>query len=363
MGKENLEQGVNVTKRDYNRIGDAREGMHRLINSFAEDKKAEASIFKIMNLLLIEEPELTMSIIQGSIEAAKEKLGQDRSSGSSATLFYPIETATKLIALKKGVLPEPLSAKSWDVSVLTTMFRLYPKEIVDLAGSNTTSLNLPQRAGHILWMIDQIESIPELQNFIFLEIGASAGLILDGLKNPSRFMDWMKTQGYTVNYGSKTNSTENAVMGLDLVIPTEDWARAVIPGDNLREEVENFMSKFYRSKIIQGDATELDSNIDVINHFKDNSGIAFIYSCSAFYQIPENVRNRIRLSVRTLLDRCGGGYFMLTDFASNMGFPDIPVGSVSWVENHKTEIVSPKILTSGQTLTNWTVILDSDKRQ
>lgn len=361
MGKENLERGLNALQRDYNNLTDAKNGIRRLVNSFAEDKKAEASIFVFIDTLLTEEPDLAMSVIRGSIESAKQKLGQDRSGGSSATLFYPIETATKLIALKKAVLPDPFLSKSWNVSNLKMMFELYSNDIIELSGSNTTSLNLPQRAGHILWMIDQIESIPESQSITFLEIGASAGLILDGLKDPSRFSEWMQEKGYRTDYGQKTKTTKNAVMGLDLVIPGEDWAKAVIPGDALRNEVNDFMSKFSRSKIIQADATKLDSNIDVIEHFDTKENIPFIYSCAAFYQMPETVRNSIRQSAKILLDRLGGGYFMLTDFASNMGFPDIPVGSASWVENHKGEIVSPKIITAGQTLTNWTVVPNSNK--
>lgn len=354
-----IEEQINPS-RDYRNLSDVKDGIRRLTASFTGDQKIDAGMFNLFELALDEDPILTMDMIRGSIEAAEQIIGQDRTSGSSASLFYPIETATRIIALRHKLLKDPLSPKSWDLPTLLTAFGSYSREIIELSGSNTTSLNLPHRAGHILWMIDQIDTIPAYQSLTFLEIGASAGLILDGLKNPSAFLRWMGSNGYQNNYGIKTESVENAVLGVDLVSPSAEWVRAVIPSDSLRDEVSEFVSQFPRSPLLKADATKLNSNSDIMDHFSKNPGIPFIYSCAAFYQMTEDVQHAIRESARMLLKQSGGGYLMITDFAKNMGFPNESFGSASWAENEEGKIVSPKIHTSGQTLTHWEIIPDPD---
>ena len=165
-------------ERDYTRLPDLINGCQRLISGLKEDGD-EPKMYEFMLNALQNQPELVLPMFIGSIELARQNLGQDRKSGSSATLFYPIDAAIRVTAKQKNMLPnrDPLSSGNWTEEDFIRVLTLNSNEIVEAAGNLTTCKNLPQRAAQMMWLIDQTEEIPINEKLAFIEIGASKGLI------------------------------------------------------------------------------------------------------------------------------------------------------------------------------------------
>jgi len=297
-----------------------------------------------------------MPVVRGSIDLAQRKLGQDRRCGSSATLLYPVDAAVRVLAKRLQLLESnPLSASSWDAQKVTAVLKRYPAEVIDLAGSNTTSKNLPQRAAHILWLLDQCPLVQPGQQFSILEIGASGGLILDALKQPKKFQQWMETKGYRSDFAQKSDPIQiNSTIGIDLVKPDLDWLQAVVLEDDLRNETTEFINEFARSHVLVEGATNLARSAEV-NGFlsKKRSAMPVIFSCFVFYQLDEKTRMEVTEQARSLLKQQGGGLLIVSDIAKYRGFPEKAGGCVSWVEDQSGQRVSPRILLSKSTLTEW----------
>ncbi len=341
--------------RDYTRPNDVAQAIERLVAGLKEDGD-EYKMFELMGEVLQQSPGLLMPVVSGSIDLAKQNLGQDRKSGSSATLLYPVDAAVRVIARRLQLLDtDPFSAQNWDVQKITAILRQYPVKIIDLAGNNTTSKNLPQRAAHLLWLLDQCPLIEPGQKLSFLEIGASGGLILDALQQPKKFQQWMSANGYRSDFAQKIDPNKiNSTLGLDLVKPDLDWLQAVILEDDLRDETTQFIYDFVRSQVIAESATNLTRSTEV-NGFlnKNQSAFTIIFSCFVFYQLDDQTRQEVTQQARTLLRQQGGGLLIISDIAKYRGFPDKAGGCVSWVEDQDGRQVSPRILLSKSTLTEW----------
>jgi hypothetical protein len=341
--------------RDYARQNDVAQAIERLVAGLKEDGD-ECRMFECMSEVLQKNPELLMPIVRGSIDLAQRKLGQDRRSGSSATLLYPVDAAVRVIAKRLQLLEaDPLSASSWDAQKVAAVLRRYPAEVIDLAGSNTTSKNLPQRAAHILWLLDQCPLVQPGQQLCLLEIGASGGLILDALKQPKKFQQWMETKGYRSDFAQKTNPIQiNSTLGVDLVQPELDWLQAVILEDDLRDETTEFISEFTRSQVVVEGAANLTRSV-IVDDFlsKNRSALPVIFSCFVFYQLDDKTRLEVTEQARSLLKQQGGGLLIVSDIAKYRGLPDKAGGCVSWVEDQDGQQVSPRILLSKSTLTEW----------
>lgn len=344
-------------KRDYFRSEDVKSGLSRLVAGLKEDGD-EYRMFELMGSVLDTQPDLFMTTVAGSIVEAARRTGQNRRCGSSATLFYPIDAAMRVIAKREGLVAnDPLSAASWTTQAMVTTLESYGQQVVELAGSNTTSKNLPQRAAHILWLIDQTPEITAEQPLAFIEIGASGGLILDGLKNQRSFVTWMKDKGYRYDYGSKESQQPSPAIGLDLVKPSLDWLEALVLEDGQRRETQDFIQVFPRSQVITADARQINNLPEIEALVRSNPGAKpFVYSCFVFYQLPDEVRSAVIQSTRDFLNRLGGGYMLTSDIAKYMGYPEKVGGSVAWIENEEGEVISPKIFASKSTLTEWGVL-------
>lgn len=344
-----------VLARDYYRQNDVTQAIERLVAGLKDDGD-ECRMFELMGTVLQQAPGLLMPVIRGSIDLAQRKLGQDRKSGSSATLLYPVDAAVRVIAKRLQLLDtNPLSASSWDAEKLVSVLQKYSNEVIDLAGSNTTSKNLPQRAAHILWLLDQCSLVQPGKSLSFLEIGASGGLILDALKQPRKFRQWMQTKGYRSDFAQKSDPNSiNSTLGVDLVKPDLDWLQAVILEDDLREETTEFISEFARSQVVVEGATTLTGSPNVEDFLnKSPSALPVIFSCFVFYQLDDNTRQEVTDQARSLLKRQGGGLLIISDVAKYRGFPDKAGGCVSWVEDQDGKQVSPRIQLSKSTLTEW----------
>jgi len=341
--------------RDYTRQNDVTQAIERLVAGLKEDGD-EYRMFELLGTVLQQDPEILMPVVRGSIDLAQQKLGQDRRDGSSATLLYPVDAAVRVMANRLQLLAtDPLSAKSWDAQKVAAVLREYKSEVIDLAGSNTTSKNLPQRAAHILWLLDQCPLVQPGQQLSFLEIGSSGGLILDALKQPSKFRKWMDQKGYRSDYAQKNNSGQiNSVFGIDLVKPELDWLQAVILEDDLRDETTEFISEFARSQVVVEEATNLTRSTDVNDFISQNrSALPIIFSCFVFYQLDDKTRQEVTEQARSLLKQQGGGLIIVSDIAKYRGLPEKAGGCVSWVEDQDGKQVSPRILLSKSTLTEW----------
>lgn len=341
--------------RDYSRQSDVAKAIERLVAGLKDDAD-EYRMFELMGEVLQQNPELLMPVVRGSIDLAETKLGQDRRSGSSATLLYPVDAAVRVLVKRLQLLEvDALSASSWDAQKVAEVLRRYPAEVIDLAGSNTTSKNLPQRAAHLLWLLDQCSLVQPGQKLSFLEIGASGGLILDALKQPKKFRQWMETKGYRSDFAQKSNPSQmNSTLGVDLVKPELDWLQAVILEDDLRNETTEFIGEFARSQVVVEGATNLTRSVDV-NGFlsKNRSALSIIFSCFVFYQLDDRAREEVTEQARSLLKQQGGGLLIISDIAKYCGFPEKAGGCVSWVEDQDGQRVSPRILLSKSTLTEW----------
>jgi len=341
--------------RDYTQSKDVVQAIERLVAGLKEDGD-DYRMFNLLGVVLQQNPELLMPVIRGSLNLAKSQLGQDRQAGSSATLLYPVDAAIRVVAKRLQLLDtDPLSANSWNAQKIATVLEQYPREIVNLAGNNTTSKNLPQRAAHILWLLDQCPLIQPEQKISFMEIGSSGGLILDALQQPKKFQQWMQARGYRSDFALKSNSKmTNPTLGLDLVKPELDWLQAVILEDELRKETTEFIGDFARSRVITGNAIELDRLTEVNNFVTQNSAdLPVIFSCFVFYQLDEAARNTVTNQARSLLKQQGGGLLLISDIAKYRGFPEKAGGCVSWAEDQTGQQVTPKIMLSKSTLTEW----------
>ncbi|MBP7774938.1 DUF2332 family protein [Candidatus Woesebacteria bacterium] len=342
-------------QRDYTRASDVVQAIERLVAGLKEDGD-EYRMFELLGSVVKEDPDVLMPVICGSIDLAQRKLAQSRKDGSSATLLYPIDAAIRVTAQRKMLLEtNPLSAGSWNVQKVLDVLRLYPAEVIELAGSNTTSKNLPQRAAHLLWLLDQCPLVQQEQSLTFLEIGASGGLILDALQQPTQFKQWMQSSGYRSDFGLKSDpSRSNRTYGIDLVKPELDWLQAIILEDELRRETTEFIEKFSRSQVSVESATNLSGSESVANFLAESAGsLPVVFSCFVFYQLDAAVREDVTNQARAVLKKQGGGLLIVSDIAKYRGFPDKSGGCVSWVEDQDGRRVSPRILLSKSTLTEW----------
>lgn len=348
-------------ERDYTRLPDLINGCQRLISGLKEDGD-EPRMYELMLGALQTQPDLVLPLFIGSIELARQNLGQNRRNGSSATLFYPVDAAIRVTAKQKNLLPgrDPLSSGNWTEDDFIRVLALSNDEITKAAGNLTTCKNLPQRAAQMMWLIDQTAEIPVDEKLAFIEIGASKGLILDALKKPLSFINWMGQidSRPTTKYGEKIINNENPTIGVDLAIPGDDWALAMLLNDKSRSEVAQFMDKFpNRSTVVKGNALDFPKLPEIKNFMTVNSAsVPFIISCCMLYQLSEINRQTAIKTSRDFLKENGGGYLLTTDIAKYVGYPDKAGGAVSWIENENGETVSPKIFCQGDNLCKWEII-------
>lgn len=342
--------------RDYTRTADVQDAITRLVSGLREDGD-DSTMFEFLSEALIREEYAVMEVIRGSIARAQTELGQDRRTGSSATLLYPVEAALRVVAKKQGFIEgDALSAKNWSVDLVIRVLKKAKEDVVTLAGSNTTAKNLPQRAAHLLWLLDQCPQVPENEQLVFIEIGASGGFILDALRQPKFFSKWMQEKGYRSDFGAKVGAG-NLVLGIDLVKSDLDWLLALILDDGQRKEVEDFILRSDRSPVIEANAAHLEKVPEVMALLKQNERtFPVIFSCFAFYQMDESTRLKVTQSVQRLLQSYERGVFIISDIAKYRGYPNRAGGCVSWGEDAFGNIVTPKISLSKATLTEWEIL-------
>lgn len=344
-----------ITERDYTQLGDVVAGIDRLVSGLRADGD-DSGMFESLGGALDQDPEAVMQVVRGSIALARDQLGQDRRRGSSATLLYPIVAAAQVTAIQKECAPagDPFSAADWSAERVLCVLQQWPDEVIELAGSQTTSKNIPQRAAAVLELLRRA-NVAAGQSFAVVEIGASGGLLLDALKQPRQFLGWMATKGYQFDsLLPEAQAQENAVLGIDLVRPPINWLQAVILDDSLRQEVKDFIGEFDRSPVIVGDAVELDTMPEVAAFFDGApDAVPVVLSCCMLYQLDESLRQQvISAAQRALGTRPAGGLIVEIDIAKNYGY-DLPGGYVGLVKDDTGNVVCQKLLFSGPTLTDW----------
>lgn len=315
--------------------------------------------FEMLREVLKQQPGLVVNLVTGSVVTARENLGQERENDPPSIMLGAIDAAIKVIGHQKGLFPgdDAFSPNNWTVETLIHVLSQYGNELIELAGNNTTSKNIPHRASYMLWLIDQCPSIPHNPTFAFVELGASGGLILDALKRPHQFALWMKTKGYETSSAHKFSSRDlNVTIGVDLVIPSTDWLKALILTDSDREEIIEFINQFERSIVIKGDVTQLHYLGPVMTYLDYNRNkTPFIFSTSTFYQLTPAQRETTITSARSILQSLGGGYILIADMGKNRGYPGIE-RNVAWIENERGEVLTPRIKTVNQNGTKWELI-------
>lgn len=349
----NLEQ-----VRDHTTIAGLDEALALAIDDLKRSRD-EIRSFMMLREILATNPDVIMTFVRGSIRLAREKLNQDRAYGSFATLLGPIDAAIRVVGHQQRLFSdqEAFSIQNWTINQMAYVISTFPDSLIELAGNNTTAKNVPHRATYLLWLIDQSPVIQSGDSFAFIELGSSGGLILDALRNPSRFRSWMQTHGHRSDFAVKFPSEQaNSTLGIDLIIPDLDWLKALILRDDVRDQLIDFMDKFERSEVLVGNATNLEE-IKRINTYLDENRdkTPFIFSCSMFYQLSPEEREAAITQSRNLLRNRGGGYFLLHDKAVNRGIPNLD-RSVSWIENAKGEILSPRIVVLNQDGTEWKIL-------
>ncbi len=343
------------------------DGFSRLIAGLREDND-DAVMFEYLQEGLKTNPQLLLSIIEGSIQKAEVALGQQRRSGSSATLYYPIEAAIKYLAKRRGFFfdgRDPLTSSSWSLPEMMNFLEGFQTEIIDIAGSKTTSKNLPQRAVQMMWLLDQVPRIKPSTNFAFIELGASNGLILDAFRQPSQFKKWYAKQpsaqlSQRIPFGEKLVRPQYPTLGLDIAAPDMDWNFANILDEGIRKEIRDFISTFpTRSNVVIQDARNIRQIPEVTNLMTDSyPSIPVVISCFMLYQVPQPARYELQRSVREFLKSQGGGFFIKTDIAKYMGRPEMAGGALSWIENEDETVISPTILLRGKTISQWDIITE-----
>ncbi len=341
------------------------DGFSRLIAGLKEDGD-DAQMFEYLRDALQTRPELILPIIEGSIQRAGATLGQQRRGGSSATLYYPIEAAIKYLAKQNGFFSDgrdPLTSSSWNLSEVMDFLEKFKTEIIDTAGSKTTAKNLPQRAVQMMWLLDQTSQIKPSKPYVFIELGASNGLVLDAFRQPTQFKQWYARQpsaqlSQQVPFGEKLTLPLYPTMGLDIAAPDMDWNFVNILDEGIREEVRDFVSIFpERSNIIIGDARNVRQITEVSSLMSTSyPSTPIVISCFMLYQVPQPARDELQQSVREFLKTQGGGLFIKTDIAKYMGRPEMAGGALSWIENEQGDIVSPTIMLRGKTISQWDIV-------
>ncbi len=309
-------------------------------------------MLELLTEALTKNPQLIISIIEKSNYIAQQQLGQDRGLSSASQLF-PVEIAIRYLASEQRLFkdyPDSLSSSLWSVDSILDYLGANAQSIAEIAGSNTMAKNLPQRAAHILWLMKQIENQFDNKNLLIIEIGSSATLVSKALRHPEKFKQWLTdkpTAPRQIN--NILNVPELNVIGVELNPPKENWVLACIGDDDLRDEVRDFTKKFTQAiPQVQGDGLFLPINIK-----KEITPI--VIACAMLYQLPSDKRNKMEEGIKNFIYP-RGGLFIKTDPAKYLGMSDRPGNWLSWVENGRGSIVSPKILLSGKTFTQWNVI-------
>ena len=104
-------------------------------------------------------------------------------------------------------------------------------------------------------------------------------------------------------------------------------------------------------------AANLAKSIEIQSFLTENKfAFPVVFSCFVFYQLDEAVRENVTKQSRSILQQQGGGLLIISDIAKYRGYPEKAGGCVSWIEDQDGKQVSPKIMLSKSTLTQWEVL-------
>lgn len=329
------------------------DSISRLISGLKADQD-ETRMLELLQTALKNNPSKMISIFNKSIDKAKKILGQDRGT-SSASYIFPVETAIRYLGAKKGLFDkavDPFSASLWTSETILEFLsnQKNEDEVIEIAASHTMAKNLPQRAAHILYLADNIPELKSAENILFVEIGCSAGFVTKGLAEPQKFNEWLKTD--LKLFQPKANQKIEAI-GIELKPPEIDWVLATIGDDNLRKEVRDFNSTFTNQvQIIQADAFSLSLDTKKI---KELNITPVIIACAMLYQLPKEKREELEYKIKKFIQEANG-YYIKTDPAKYMGYPNMPGNWISWAEDQTGSTISPKLLLKGKTLLEWTIL-------
>lgn len=282
----------------------------------------------------------TMTVLWQEITKKKGQVTPDIASN-----IYPLEAALRFTA-------QCFSVNDWNSHLVIETIDNHHQELVELTATRTMAKNLPLRAGFMLDLINQSNSIDPEKPLRIIELGASAGLISTGLTHGQKFVDWFLNQE-TVDPLVKQIKADKLpkdiqAIGIDLVLPQLDWVLACIDNDAMRQTTQDFITRFpNRTPIVQGNALNFPEIIESTGILAENAQFLVIVSMF-LYQLPTEAR----IELMNRLHSFTRDKHALVLFADLFNTGPTNDGWFAWIEN-STDIVSPIIQLHEEPIFSW----------
>lgn len=318
-------------------------------------------MFEAMVGSFTQDPGLMMTLVTESSDLALDRLGQERIHPASST--YPIATALRVVANQNPEIwrkeKNPLSVSSWNSDDILRITREKFSDIVELAGSNSMAKNLHLRAGVILDLLNMSfpEKKIEQQSLAFIELGASAGLIGTALTNGEKFQQWFNKQALATQHNRLAGPLPKNVsaIGIDLVVPNDDWMVACTDDDAIRDNIAQFIRDFpQRIPVFQGDAVDFPKHPEIEKFLQEHPSSKPVVIISNFlYQLPQEKKIQLAKKVREFTIK-HNGLVIVIDATSNI---DGSSGWCAWIED-KNGRLTPIIEFDDSPVLTWGKPLD-----
>lgn len=319
------------------------------ITAMAEANGNSTASLNSLVVALDTDPNSVTSIFDQLLEIARESLGQDRETSSSLVLY--IDTAMRALAALDD--PGLLLPSVWTPQLAEDYLKKKGEEISILAGENTLGRNVPHRAAWMLYLLQQSKNLAP--NLSFIELGSSAGFILDALKEPKRFAQWLqRSQGTRIDFDIERTSGGK---GYDLVPPPNiNWALASLGDDNVITDVQDFLTNFpTKSSIVAGDILAEDIWSTIYSQAYQSASTNLrpvIIASEMLYQLKPENRAEIIARIKTLIADTNG-LFLRSDGGQYMGYPDLDMYTVAELRDENFDLICPQLALFDKYRTQW----------
>ena len=319
------------------------------ITAMAEANGNTTASLEALLAAINQSPLLVTDIFDQSVQIARNTLGQERETSSSLVLY--VDTAMRALAASDD--PDLLLPSVWTPQLAKDYLKKNGGEISILAGENTLGRNVPHRASWMLYLLQQSGNLAP--NLDFIELGSSAGFILDALKEPEKYAQWLRsTQQVQLNLDvDKTAAT----VGYDLVPPPDtNWALASLGDDEVIMGVQEFMHAFpVRTPAIKGNILSEDiwSQIYTRAHESTYNGLRPVFITSEMlYQLSTEDRATLLGRVKSVLEETNG-LFLRSDGGQYMGFPNLDMYTVGELRDQNFNLTAPQLVLQDKYRTCW----------
>jgi len=261
-----------------------------------------------------------------------------------ASNIYPLEAALRFIA-------QCLSVNDWNSRLVIETVDNHHQELVELAATRTMAKNLPLRAGFMLDLINQSNSIDPKRPLQIIELGASAGLISTGLTQSQQFIEWFSQQKAVDSKVKQINSNlphDIQAISIDLVPPELNWVLACMDNDLMRQITQDFITRFpNRTPVVQGNALNFREIIKSGGILEEKAQFLVIVSMF-LYQLPTDARTELMKQLH-LFSQEKDALILFADLFNTGPQTD---GWFAWIEN-SANIVSPVIQLHEEPIFSW----------